>query len=86
MRARQDPALLEQVGPGQGPRLHGEVRLRPDRRPRVVEEVALDIGLELAFEGGDDSSAVVARRGSSDWVLTVDRNLGIEYFDSRRMP
>ncbi len=25
----------------------------------------------LSFEGGDDSTAVVARRGSSDWVLTV---------------
>lgn len=27
--------------------------------------------LVLSFEGGSDSSAVVARRGSSDWVLTV---------------
>ncbi|MGI9139577.1 MAG: M20/M25/M40 family metallo-hydrolase, partial [Gemmatimonadaceae bacterium] len=25
----------------------------------------------LSFEGGSDSTAVVARRGSSDWVLTV---------------
>lgn len=27
--------------------------------------------LVLSFEGGDDSTAVVARRGSSDWILTV---------------
>ncbi len=27
--------------------------------------------LVLSFEGGSDSTAVVARRGSSDWVLTV---------------